>query len=230
MKVTDLLQGIEYEGEIPIELQIDKVAYDSRKVDKGACFIAIKGHIIDGNDYIESAINNGASLIITDQKNKSFQVPSIKVNNSRKALSIIASNLYRNPSKNINTIGITGTNGKTTIACIVKTILKEGFKKECATIGTLGFSINEDIFETNLTTPESLDIQKMLKSLVDNKIENIVLETSSHALKQHRVHNVNFNVGVYTNLTQDHLDYHKTMDEYFNAKSIPMRGFCRDSL
>ena len=114
MKLIDLLKGVNYDGEIPIEIQVDKITYDSRKVEKGSCFVAIKGHIADGNEYIQSAINNGASLAITDQSNENFEVPLIKVSNARKALSRISSNLYGNPSENINAVGITGTNGKTT--------------------------------------------------------------------------------------------------------------------
>ena len=229
MKLIDLLKGVKYTGEVPIEMQVDKITYDSRKADNRSCFIAIKGHVFDGNKYIQSAIKNGASLIISDQSNESFEVPLIKVDNARKALSTISSNLYSNPSKKINAVGVTGTNGKTTIAHILKTILKKGFKEECATIGTLGFYTNDNLIETGLTTPESLDVQKMLKSLVSDKIENVIIEASSHALKQHRLHDVDFKTTVFTNLTQDHLDYHKTMDDYFDAKSILFSDLSVDS-
>ena len=144
MKLSKILKNIKYTGKHD-DREIANITYDSRKVEKGSCFVAIKGHAADGNEYIQSAINNGASLAITDQSNKNFEVPLIKVSNARKALSRISSNLYENPSENINAVGITGTNGKTTVAHIIKTILKEGFEKKCATIGTLGFYDNNAI-------------------------------------------------------------------------------------
>ena len=229
MKLNELLKGIEYDGEVLGEDCIGSIAYDSRKVSEGACFIAIKGHINDGNQFIDSAINNGAKLIITDRNDSTFQVSSIKVKDSRKVLAIISSNFYSHPSKGINTIGVTGTNGKTTVAQIIKTILEDGLGDKCGVIGTLGFMINNDILKTNLTTPESLDVQKMLKTLINNKINNVVLEVSSHALKQHRVYTIEFDISIFTNLTQDHLDYHKTMKDYFNAKSILFSKLNKDS-
>ena len=127
MNLNELLKGVDYDGGISKKIHINNIAYDSRKINKGGCFIAIKGHTRNGNHFIDSAIKNGARLIITDNNYYDFKIPAIKVKNSRKALSCISSNFYENPSKDMNVVGVTGTNGKTTVTFLI-TIIACGFE------------------------------------------------------------------------------------------------------
>tara|TARA_Y100000768_G_scaffold151730_1_gene113439 strand:- start:9847 stop:11301 length:1455 start_codon:yes stop_codon:yes gene_type:complete len=220
MKIDKLLNGVEYKDcNLLDNLEIENLTYDSRKIKKGSCFVAIKGENFDGHEFISDSIKKGAKLIVSE-KLFSFKtdVSMIIVENSRKALSKLSSNFYENPSKKINLIGITGTNGKTSVNQIIKQLL-DSLGATCGALGTLGFSINQDIINTGFTTPESIELHGMLRLLVDSKTENAVLEVSSHSLDQLRVDDVDFNTAIFTNLSQDHLDYHKNMSNYFNAKS-----------
>ena len=220
MKVSELLNNMDYSGKIHPDINIENIAYDSRKVDEGSCFVAIRGDSFDGHDFIEKVSKKGAKLIIVDDNNfisKESQI--IKVENSRTALSALSANFFKNPSKSINMIGITGTNGKTSVNQIVKNIL-DALDNNCASLGTLGFILNNEIINTGFTTPESLELHGMLKLMKDSNISYAVLEVSSHSLMQYRVEDIDFNVAIFTNLTQDHLDYHKTMENYFEAKSM----------
>jgi len=220
MKLNKLLSGINYSGYvIPKDLDIKNIVYDSRLVNNQSCFVAIKGKRFDGHNFIFEALKRGAKIIIID--NEKFidkKSPIIKVNNTRKTLSEISCRFFNNPSREMKIVGVTGTNGKTSVVQIVRTILRS-LKNKCGTIGTLGFSFDENISNTNLTTPESLELHGMIRSLLDNGVDYSALEVSSHSLEQNRVDDVDFNITVFTNLTHDHLDYHKTMDNYFNAKS-----------
>ena len=220
MKLSNLLTGISYSGYIvPENLDIKNIVYDSRLVNDQSCFVAIKGERFDGHNFIFEALKRGAKIIVID--NEKFidkNSPIIKVENTRKALSKMSHHFFNNPSELMKVVGITGTNGKTSVAQIVKSILNS-LDNNCGAIGTLGFSFDGNISSTNLTTPESLELHGMLRALLDNGINHSALEVSSHSLEQNRVDDIDFNVTVFTNLTHDHLDYHKTMDNYFNAKS-----------
>ena len=220
MKVDKLLNGINYtDYNLSADLEIENVTYDSRKIKQGSCFVAIKGENFDGFNFISDSINKGAQLIVSEKKLLfKTDVSTIIVKSARKALSRLSSNFYENPSKKINLIGITGTNGKTSVNQIIKQLL-DNMGTTCGTLGTLGFSYNQDIVNTGFTTPESIELHGMLRLLVDSNTKNAVLEVSSHSLDQLRVDDVDFNTAIFTNLSQDHLDYHKNMRNYFNAKS-----------
>lgn len=223
MKLYELLKDMKYElisGNIDID--VTNISYDSRKVIENSMFICIKGSNVDGHDYIKEAIKKGALAIVIDEelelKNKNITV--IKVKNSKIALASLASSFYNEPSKEINLVGVTGTNGKTTVIHYIKDIL-EANKKRTAIIGTLGYKFEEkeaSIQKINPTTPESLELQGLFREFAHKGAENVIMEVTSSALAKYRVENCNFNVGVFTNLSQDHLDEHGTMENYKNEK------------
>ena len=201
-------------------LDITGVAYDSRKVSEGNIFVCIKGYETDGHKYAAQAAQNGASLIIAEEKVET-DVPVMYVDDSRKVLAEVAAAFYKNPAEKLSLIGITGTNGKTTITYLIKSILETAGKK-VGIIGTNQNIIGDKVLltkSTTPTTPNSLELQQLFNEMVFNDAEYVVMEVSSHALELDRVYGCNFSVGVFTNLTQDHLDFHKTMENYLNAKS-----------
>ena len=217
-----------------IDFVVEGLAYDSRKVKNNFIFFAIKGYKDDGNKYIESAIANGAKAVITDNqsvdelKKKFPDVQIIGVNDVRKIMAKVSSEFYRNPSGKIKLIGITGTNGKTTITYLLKAIFEEaGFK--CGLIGTIDYITGGKNESSKLTTPDSIEINQMLSSMVDNGIEYCFMEVSSIALVLDRVYGQNFRAGVFTNLTSEHLDLHENMENYFNAKKILFDNLSADS-
>lgn len=220
MKLADMLVKTEYEiiyGDT--EKKISGIEFDSRNCVPGSMFVAVSGFETDGNRFIDKAIENGAVAILSD-KNPEKQYPNlsyIKVNDARKSMSEVASVYYREPSKEIKVIGITGTNGKTSTAYFLKNILEHCGKK-VGIIGTLGNYFNDMQLKTTHTTPESVEVQRLLRDMADKGAEFVVMEVSSHGLELFRVEDVKFSGGVFTNLTQDHLDFHKTMEEYYLAK------------
>ena len=207
-------ENIEYN-----DIMISGIKTNSKNVSNGDLFIAINGNIQNGNVYIDDAIKNGASAAISNEKIiHDFDKPVINIENTRKAASIISSRFHDNPSKDLTIIGITGTNGKTTTAYLIKECLDcAGFKT--AQIGTTGVIAEGYKQEKTLTTPDAVTIQKLLKNFVNDGFSHVVMEVSSHALHQLRIHNVDFDVAIFTNLTPEHLDYHKTMEKYFKVKS-----------
>lgn len=220
MNLKNILKGIDYEliqGDVDID--INKLNYDSRKVTKADVFICIKGYATDGHKYITKAIDNGAKVIvIQDQieiKNKNITV--IRNSDTRKALAIMGANYYNNPSDKMKIIGITGTNGKTTTAFMIKEILEVDNKK-VGLIGTIANYIGNEKIHTERTTPESLELQELFSEMVDKGVEYCVMEVSSHSLELDRVYGIKFEVGIFTNLTRDHLDFHKTFENYYKAK------------
>lgn len=189
---------------------------DSRLVKPGQIFVAIKGHTVDGHDYIDDAIKNGASTVV-GEKDLTLSVPYIKVEDSEKYLQEEIVKKYKNELDEIEFIGVTGTNGKTTTCYLTYQLLKL-LKKDVAYIGTIGFYYQDEIITLNNTTPDILTLYKLLLSAKEKNCHTIVMEVSSHALDLNRVAGITFKVAGFTNLTQDHLDYHKTMDNYLNAK------------
>jgi UDP-N-acetylmuramoyl-L-alanyl-D-glutamate--2,6-diaminopimelate ligase len=219
MELKELLMGINYNilsGNINME--VNKIEYDSRKISDGDIFICIKGFKVDGHNYINKAIENGAKIIITmENLNPINDITIIKVEDTRKIMAVIAAKFYHNPSKNMKIIGITGTNGKTTSAFMLKTILEEaGFKT--GVIGTIANYVGERKVKAERTTPESLELQKLFKDMVDEKVEYCIMEVSSHSLSLDRVYGTEFEYAIFTNLTRDHLDFHNTFEEYYAAK------------
>lgn len=219
MVLKDLLVGLDYKiirGDIGVD--IGKIVYDNRKAKNGDIFICIKGFKTDGHKYVDGAISNGAKVIVCEDE---VQVPHgitiIKVKDTRIALAKMACNYYENPSSKMKMIGITGTNGKTTSAFMIKSILEEcGYK--VGLIGTIANYIGNKVLKTERTTPESLELQELFNDMVSEGVQYCVMEVSSHSLELERVHGVKFDVAVFTNLTRDHLDFHKTFENYYNAK------------
>ncbi|WP_047986547.1 UDP-N-acetylmuramoyl-L-alanyl-D-glutamate--2,6-diaminopimelate ligase [Ornithinibacillus californiensis] len=219
MKIDDLLTTLN------IEMMIDKniknmgikgIADNSNDVEIGFVFVAIKGYQVDGHDYIADAIQKGATLVIGEQQIQDIDVPYIKVENSRKVLGIISKQFYNNPSKDKLMIGITGTNGKTTTSYLIKHIV-EACGKTCGLIGTIQNMINGKPIPSFQTTPSALMVNKLL---TESKDDVVIMEVSSHGLSQHRVEGIEFDIAVFTNLYHEHLDYHHSMEEYFQAKLL----------
>jgi len=218
MNMHKLFDGVRVlETNVDFNKDIKGVEYDSRKISKDYLFVAIKGTGTDGHLFINNAFNAGASCVLIE--NPEFKQGNfILVEDSRKALSIIASNLYGNPAKKLKLIGVTGTNGKTTTTFLIKQML-ENLGHKAGLIGTIQNMIGDRVIETKYTTPEPLELQRLFSEMVKENIEYAVMEVSSHSLAQERVSGLDFKVGVFTNLTQDHLDFHKTMENYLYAKS-----------
>lgn len=199
-------------------LEITSIEIDSRLVQKGSLFVCIEGFTVDGHKFIDKAIENGAVAIVA-HKPISAHVPVIQVSDTSRAVSILANAFYEYPTSKFPLIGITGTNGKTSTANMIEQILQ--FAGKCTgIIGTVGMKIKDEFFEVKNTTPDIITLQKIFKKMNDEKIDGAVMEVSSHALHQGRIHGCEFDIAVFTNLTQDHLDYHETMEEYQKAKSL----------
>ncbi len=225
MILKDLIKDLKYIKLIGNEnVEINNLTIDSRKVDKNYMYGAIKGFNVDGHKFINNAINSGASLIVCEDIeniNKNDNIAILQVKNTRIALASICKNFYNNPTKNINLIGVTGTNGKTSTTYFLEQILLE-YKKTTGIIGTIEIRENGkklDFDFATSTTPDTIELNELFNQMVNDNIENIIMEVSSHALELHKVDECNFNIGIFTNLTQDHLDLHKNMENYCNAKS-----------
>ena len=220
MKLAELLRDIEVvESHASPELEIADVAYDSRQVTKGAAFVAIRGFESDGHKYIPQAAEKGASCVICEEK-PALDVPYVVVRDSRLALAVVSKNFFGDPGGEMVMLGVTGTNGKTTTTYLIKHLLEQKKGATVGLIGTNGNMIGSDFLPTERTTPESYELQKLLREMADAGCTHVIMEVSSHSLVLHRVAGLHFAVGIFTNLTQDHLDFHKTMAEYARAKSL----------
>jgi UDP-N-acetylmuramoyl-L-alanyl-D-glutamate--2,6-diaminopimelate ligase len=204
---------------------ISGIEYDSRRVKPGSVFVAMRGETSDGNRFIDQAIQSGAVAVITDSPSEAPRpgVAWAVVAHGRRALARVSANFYKHPAERLAVIGITGTNGKSTTAFLVESILAAADRKS-ALIGTIEYHIAGQIYPAPHTTPEALELFRMLNQAIGNGASEAVMEVSSHALAQQRVFGVPFDVAVFTNLTRDHLDYHKTMDEYFASKRALFEG------
>lgn len=221
MNLKKLIQGLDIvscEGETNRE--ITSIHYDSRKCQKNSMFIAINGFNTDGHEYISEAIENGATTILykNEVNKKQSHITYIKVKNSRLAMATLSNRFYDYPSKKMKLIGITGTNGKTTISFLLGEIFKQWGVK-LGIIGTLGNYLGETLYKGTHTTPESVDLQQILHQINEEHIPYTVMEVSSHSLELNRVEDTNFDIGIFTNLSQDHLDFHKNFENYFQAKA-----------
>ena len=221
MRLDYLLNGqpiVEQHGNKDCEIK--GLTSDSREVKKDYLFVAVKGSSQDGHKYLSDAVQRGAcALVVENVANVFPNVPIVRVPDTRAALSDLASRFYNYPSKDMNLIGITGTNGKTTTSYILESILKEG-GRNVGVIGTVNYRYKGKSFQTSLTTPESNDLMKILGEMRDAGVTDIILEVSSHSLEQGRVRGLNWSRALFTNFSRDHLDYHLTMEEYFKAKSL----------
>jgi len=219
-KLKNILNGIRIKDSYCSEdTMIRGIETNSKKVKKGYLFIAVKGSFFDGNDYIAEAISNGAAAILTQEKPKNVQYVDhlVVVENMHSALAKVLNNFYPSLVK-ANIIGVTGTNGKTTVTFLLKSILEKSNYK-CGIIGTLGWKIsNGRINEMRNTTPGAVELAKIINAMLIKKVDYIIMEVSSHALSQNRVKHLNFKAAIFTNLSQDHLDYHKNMNNYLESK------------
>jgi len=216
-KLIEVLPSKKISGEV--DLSIKKIEYDSRRVKLGDLFVAIEGYSDDGHKYIHSAVKRGAVAVVA-QKDGDFRAKTkIIVPDSREALALLSSRFYGFPSKKLKVVGITGTNGKTTISYLIRSILKQDQKK-VGLIGTIAYWMDDQKIKANNTTPESLELQRMFSQMLAEKVSAVVMEVSSHALTLHRVDGTFFDVAVFTNLNHEHLDFHKTMDAYRHAKGL----------
>lgn len=216
MKIKDLLSGIPFEG--CGEIEINNVVSDSRKVTEGCLFVCIKGYETDGHKYAKQAAESGAAAILA-QDEIDVSCPVIYVNNTRRGMALACATFHGTPSEKFRLVGITGTNGKTTTTFLIKHILdKLGLK--VGLIGTNYNMIGDEIIDTARTTPDSFELQALFAEMAEAKVDIVVMEVSSHALYLDRVYGCNYEVGVFTNLTQDHLDFHETMENYRDAKGV----------
>lgn len=219
MKLKELLAGITVlEMTADPELDILSVAYDSRKVTPGGLFVAISGFATDGNRFIPMAVEKGAVAVVTAKK-PTGDVPYILVESDRLALALIGCNFYGHPAKSMTMIGVTGTNGKTSTTLLLKQVLEKTIGAKVGLIGTMENMVGDEIIPTERTTPESFELQGLFARMRDAGCTHVVMEVSSHAIALDRVAGVHFHVGAFTNLTEDHLDFHKTMEHYCDTKA-----------
>ncbi len=223
MKLDELIEYLDYKDLINFKnIDITGISYNSKTTKKGDIFVCLVGEHTDGHEFAASAIENGAAALLVERKVEGTKVPQVVVSSTRHKIADIADRFYSSPSKGINLIGVTGTNGKTTVTHLIQKIFEEN-KQKCALIGTLGYKLssNGEYRDAKHTTPQAPELQATLRMIKDvEKIDNVVMEVSSHALDQNRVGGCRFNGAVFTNLTQDHLDYHITMQNYFKAKAL----------
>ena len=223
MKLRDLLKDCEYElisGDL--DVYVNEIAYDSRHVVDGVMFVALTGFMVDGHDYIDNAIGNGASVIMVEKDvdidNK--EVTVVKVVNTRRSLATVSRVFYGYPDKELVTIGITGTKGKTTTSWTIMKILEESSNK-CGCIGTMGVFIGDKHYHTKNTSPEAYDVYKYMREMIDDGMKYLVMEVSSQSLKLHRWDDMIFDYSIFTNLSLDHVgkDEHESYEDYVNCKS-----------
>ncbi len=220
MTLKDLIQGVEIKHVLGSEdIEIPAICYNSKEVRNGSLFAAIRGEKTDGHQYIESAVKSGAKALLLEEIPEIFfnGVSIIQVENTKSALADISANFFNHPTKELTLVGVTGTNGKTTITYLLESICQEWGKKT-GVIGTVDYRFSGSRIPSVSTTPESLDLMSLFRDMRNSAVQIVVMEVSSHALDRKRVFGCHFDVAVFTNLSQDHLDYHGTMENYFEAK------------
>ena len=237
MKIKEILVNcnlLEIEGEKDVDI-VD-LAFDSRKVKDGSLFFAVRGTQVDGHEYIEKAVAQGAKAIVCEKlpKTKADNVTYVQVDNSAYVLGVSASNFYGNPSKKLKLVGVTGTNGKTTIATLLYRLFTDaGYS--CGLLSTIENIVSREVIPSTHTTPDPLELNALLQKMVECGCEYAFMEVSSHSVDQDRIAGLHFAGGIFTNLTHDHLDYHKTMANYRNAKkkffdNLPETAFALTNL
>lgn len=219
MKLRELLKNIVVLAHTAdLETNISAICYDSRKAEPGCLFVAVGGFATDGNRFIPMALEKGAAAVVTAKKPEG-EIPYILVESDRLALALLGCNFYGNPAASMTMIGITGTNGKTSSTLLLKQVLEKTQGAKVGLIGTMANMIGQEVIPTERTTPESLDLQALFARMRDSGCTHVVMEVSSHAITLERIGGVRFDVAAFTNLTEDHLDFHKTMDAYCDAKA-----------
>lgn len=229
--LSDIIQGLSFtELQGSADVAISAVVFDSRKIMPGCLFVAVRGTVVDGHDYIEQAINDGAVAIICEELpgHTAKEVDFLMVANSAEALGIVSANFYDNPSKKLKLVGVTGTNGKTTVATLLYQLFRDlGYK--CGLLSTVENQINGKVIPSTHTTPDPVELNRLLDEMVALGCDYCFMEVSSHAVAQHRISGLNFTGGIFTNLTHDHLDYHKTFDNYLKAKRAFFDGLSKNA-
>ncbi len=224
MKLQELLAGIPVlDAAADLETEITGVSYDSRRTKPGDLFVAMTGFATDGHQYIGKALENGAAAVLCQQTPET-DCPYIQTEDSRRALAVVGANWFHHPASGMTMIAVTGTNGKTTTTYLLKAILEQALGAKVGLIGTNQNMIGQEVIPTERTTPESFEVQHLFRQMADAGCTHVVMEVSSHALALDRVYGVRYQVGIFTNLTQDHLDFHKTMETYCDAKAILFRN------
>lgn len=219
MKLLTLLSSLLfYKGDAGNNPTISNIQNDHRKVTPGSLFICVKGYTVDGHDLAAEAVARGACAVIAE-KQLNLPVPVIVVQDTYRAMAVIADHFYGHPTGKMNLVGITGTNGKTTTSHLIEKLLKDRQQKT-GIIGTMYTKIGDTVLETRNTTPDSVTLQQIFSQMIDEGVQSAVMEVSSHALELGRVHRCDYDVAVLTNVTQDHLDFHKTMENYKHAKTL----------
>ena len=218
MRLRELIKNLSIiEMNADAELEISGVSYDSRKTEKGDMFVAIRGFEADGHKFIPKAVENGAAVILCEEK-PSCDIPYVLVSDSRYGLAIVSRDFFGDPASEMTMIGITGTSGKTSSSYLIKHMLESKLDAKVGLIGTNGNMIGDEFLHTEHTTPESYELHKLFRHMADSGCTHVVMEVSSHSLTLERVAGIHFDVALYTNLSQDHLDFHGTMEEYAAAK------------
>src|SRR6266567_3330347 len=207
----------------PHDRPVESIAYDSRRVQRNSLFAALRGEKTDGHQFIGQAIDKGASVIVAERQNNDPRATCLVVKNTRTALADLAAAFYGHPARKLRLAAVTGTNGKTTTTFLIKHICERAGLR-CGLVGTVRYEIGERILPAIRTTPESLDLQELLAQIVNAGCTAAAMEVSSHALAQNRTRGLEWNVAVFTNLTQDHLDFHATMESYFDSKAKLFTG------
>src|SRR6266481_3091979 len=202
----------------PTDRAVESIAYDSRRVQRDGLFVALRGEKSDGHDFIGQAIEKGATVIVAESAEKNSRATSVVVDDTRVAMADLAAKFFKYPARKLRLAGVTGTNGKTTTTFLIKHICEKAGLR-CGLLGTVRYEIGERVLPATRTTPESLDLQELLAQIRDAGCKAAAMEVSSHALAQERVRDLEFDVAVFTTLTQDHLDFHGTMKNYFEAKA-----------
>ena len=223
MKLWDLLHGVPLTGEsFTWDMEITSISYDTRTIRPGALFLALPGAKDDGARFIPEALEKGAAAVLCESLPEG-EGPWLQTPDTRRALALVSANWFDHPGRELTLIGVTGTNGKTTTTYLIKELLERAQRTKVGLIGTIQNQIGTQILPAHRTTPESYEVQQLLRQMADAGCTHVVMEVSSHALVQHRVEGLTFAAGVFTNLTQDHLDYHRTMEEYREAKGLLFR-------
>src|SRR5256886_2250038 len=219
MQLKTLVAGIPVRQVIgTLDRPVESIAYDSRRAQRNGLFVALRGGKSDGHQFVAQAIEKGASVIVTEREEKYPRVTCLVVENSRTALADLSKVFYGRPGDKLKLAAVTGTNGKTTTTFIIKHICEKAGVR-CGWIGTVRYEIGERVLPATRTTPESLDLQELLAQIANAGCRAAAMEVSSHALAQNRTGDIEWDVAVFTNLTQDHLDFHATMENYFEAKA-----------
>ena len=225
MNLSTLIQQVDVLDKLNFkDVDIKGISYNSNTINSHEIFVCLKGEHVDGHDFAQSAFEKGAVALMCERP-LNIEIPQIIVKSTQESIADLAAAFYHHPSNELNLMGVTGTNGKTTVAHLVQKIFEKAEKK-CALIGTLGYKLasGDDYLEAKHTTPQAPQMQATLQKILKADVLNVISEVSSHALEQFRVKNCKFQSAIFTNLTQDHLDYHITMENYFNAKAKLFKG------